>query len=71
MGQEKDFDQVLWRHPCVDLCGGDPSVAEHYLNRAKVGTTLHHVGCGRMAQRVGRNRRRIDADIGGMRTGRF
>ena len=66
MGKEKDFDQVLRRHPCVDLGGGDPSVAEHYLNRPEVGSALHHVGRGRVAQGVGRNRLRVDPDVVGV-----
>ena len=68
VGQEEDLDQVLRRHPCVNLCGGKPSVAEHDLNRAKISTALDHMGGGGMAQRVGRDRGRIDPGLGRVKT---
>jgi hypothetical protein len=68
MRQKEDFDQVLRRHPCVDLCGGDPSVAEHYLDRAKIGPALHHVGGSRMAKRMGRHCGRVDSNFGSVKS---
>ena len=64
MGKKEDFNQVLGRHPCVNLCGGDPSVAQHYLDRPQVRSAFDHVRCRRVTQGVGRHRGGIYSGLG-------
>src|SRR5262245_32119146 len=40
IGADKSFD----RHMCVDLRGGEPSVAKKLLDRTQISTTLQQVG---------------------------
>jgi len=46
MRRDVDLAEVIWRHTGIHLRGGDPSVAEHFLNRPKVSPTLDHVSRG-------------------------
>ena len=50
--------QAFRAYVCVDLCGGDVSVAQKFLDNPKIGSALKQVCCKRMAKKV-----RIDVGI--------
>ena len=52
MGLNVDLQEMLGRHPGVNLGGADPSVAEHLLDSAQIGPAFHHVGGGAVAQHM-------------------
>ena len=39
-------------HMCIDLCGGEATVAQDFLDRTKIGPAIEQVRCGTMPQRV-------------------